>query len=211
MAWPGENEAWDILSGLDSGDVKSNAKVSFNSFDSTYELICFGQDIRISLADRSIVSTSSPGMLLVNTLGEYSRLSILRYLVNSINVPLSGQLVRPSDLPGGDIFIRGTHVLPLDNLAEYFDNNIKEFISIGKSLGGSQRDYGDMSIELFPFPRIPVVLIVWQGDDEFAPKSSLLFDSSCASHLSTDILWSTSMMTIEMMLSCTKTNTDEVQ
>ena len=206
MAWPGEKEAWDILSSLDPGDVKANAKVSFNSCDSTYELICFGQDIRISSTDRSIVSMSDPGTLLVNTLGEYSRLSILRYLVNAINVPLSGQLIRPSDLPGGDIFIRGTHVLPLDKLAEYFENNRNEFISIGKSLGGSQLEYGDMSLELFPFPRIPVVLIVWAGDDEFAPKSSLLFDSTCISHLSTDIVWSTAMMTVEMMLSSRNTH-----
>jgi len=204
MTAPGEKEAWDILSGLDSGNVEANAKVSFNSYDSAYELICFGQDIRISLTDRSIVSTSDPGRLLVNTLGEYSRLSILRYLVTAINVPLSGQLIRPSDLSGGDIFIRGTHVLPLDKVAEYFENNRNEFIHIGKRLGGSQLEYGDMSIELFPFPRIPVVLIVWAGDDEFAPKSSLLFDSTCISHLSTDIVWSTAMMTVEMMLSSTE-------
>ncbi len=38
MAWPGEIEAWDILSGLDSRDVEANAKALFNSHDSTYVL-----------------------------------------------------------------------------------------------------------------------------------------------------------------------------
>lgn len=205
MASPGEKKAWDILSNLDSKDIiKTNAKALFNSCNSTYELTCFGQDICISLTDRNIFSKSSLGKFLVNTLGGHSRLSILRYLIHTIDLPLSGQLVRPSDLPGGDIFTRGTHVLPLNKIAAYFANNFNDFLSIGKSLGGSQLDYGDMSLRLFPFPRVPVVLIVWLGDEEFESKSSLLFDSSCVSHLSTDIIWSTAMMTVEMMLINTK-------
>jgi hypothetical protein len=204
MAWPGEKEAWDILSDIDSEDIKTNAKALFNFHTSTYELKCFGQDICISLTDQNIFSKSSIGKLLVNELGEYSRLSILRYLIHAIDLPLSGKLVRPSDLSGGDIFVRGTHVLPLNKIAADFENNYNEFLSIGKRLGGSQLDYGDISLQLLPFPRMPVVLIVWSGDEEFPPKSSLLFDSSCVSHLSTDIIWSTAMMTVEMMLTSRK-------
>jgi hypothetical protein len=88
----------------------------------------------------------------------------------------------------------------LDKTAEYFANNFNDFLSTGKSLGGSQLDYGDISLKLFPFPRVPVVLIVWSGDEEFSAKSSLLFDSSCVSHLPADIIWSTAMMAVEMML-----------
>ena len=204
MAWPGEKEAWDILSELDSKDVVTKAKARFNSHDSTYELTCLGQNICISLTDRNIFSKSNVGMILVSALEDYSRLSILRYLIHAGDLLPTGQLVRPSDLSGGDIFIKGTHVLPLDKIATYFADHRSDFISIGKSLGGSELDYGDMSLKLLPFPRVPVVLIVWCGDEEFTPKASLLFDSSCVSHLSTDIMWSTAMMTVEMMLINTK-------
>jgi hypothetical protein len=204
MAWPGETEAWDILSGLESKDIMTKAKARFNSHNSTYELKCFGQDICISLKDRDVFSKSTIGMLLASAVGDYSRLSILRYLIHASDLPPTGQLVRPSDLPGGDIFTKGTHVLPLDKIATYFAAHRSDFISVGKSLGGSELDYGDMSLKLFPFPRVPVVLIVWCGDEEFAPKASLLFDSSCVSHLSTDIIWSTAVMAVEMMLINTK-------
>ena len=200
MVWSGEHDAWDILLGLDSEDIETNAGVSFDSHGSSYELTCLGQEICVSVSDRIISGNSCSGKLLVETLGEYSRLSILRYLIHAIDLPLSGQLVVPGTLPGGDIFTRGTHVLPLDKLASCFSNSPVDFLSIGKRLGGRQLDHGDMSLELFPFPRIPVVLIVWSGDDEFPPNSSLLFDSSCKSHLSTDIMWSTAMMAVEMML-----------
>jgi hypothetical protein len=200
MTWPGEKQSWDILINLDPKDIKTKAVAIFNSHNSTYELSCFGQDIYISLANRDITSTSRLGNVLIKELGKYSRLSILRYLIHAKDLPLSDQLVRPSDLPGGDIFLRGTHVLPLDKIAEYFSNNFEEFLSIGKSLGGTQLNYGDVSLKLFPFPRVPIVIIVWSGDEEFSSKSSLLFDSSCVSLLSTDIIWSTAMMAVEMML-----------
>ena len=200
MVWPGEEKAWDILSGLDARDVTTNAKALFNPYDSTYALTCFGQDIRVSLKDRTIFGKSRLGMVLVTSLGDYSRLSILRYLVHAIDLPLSGRLVRPADLPGGDIFTKGTHIIPLDRAAAYFSNHSSEFLIVGQSLGGTQGDYGDISLNILSFPRVPVVLILWLGDEEFPSTASLLFDSSCVSHLPPDMIWSTSMMTVEMML-----------
>ncbi len=200
MTWPGEKQSWDILINLDPKDIKTKAVAIFNSQNSTYVLACFGQDIYISLANREITSTSRLGNVFIKELGEYSRLSILRYLIHAKDLPLSGKPVRPSDLPGGDIFLRGTHVIPLDKIAVYFSNNYDEFLSIGKNLEGTQLNYGDVSLKLFPFPRVPIIIILWSGDEEFPPKSSLLFDSSCVSHLSTDIIWSTAMMAVDMML-----------
>jgi len=200
MTWPGEDNAWDLLSELDPEEVHTKADVIYDKDLSTYELICFGQQIRISQPDRNISGNSAIGSTLINELGDYSRLSILNYLVSAKEILLSKNLVRPSDLPGGDIFARGTHVLPLDELSNIFNNHKDSFKTKGEELGGSVADYGDMSIELFPFPRIPVVLIVWSGDEEFPAKSSLLFDSSCTLHMSTDILWATAMLTVRMML-----------
>jgi|WetSurMetagenome_2_1015567.scaffolds.fasta_scaffold230771_2 hypothetical protein len=201
MIWTGEKEAWEILSALDSKDAESRADAVFDPDNSTYKLACLGQEIIISLTDRDIAGTSVLGRFLIEELGEYSRLSILRYLVNSKNLPLAGRLVKPSDLPGGDFFSKGTHVLPFEKILRQFENDFDGFIETGRSLGGSQAEYGDISLRLLPFPRLPVYIILWAGDDEFPSKASLLFDSSCTSHVATDILWSTAMITIEMMLS----------
>ena len=197
MTWPGEKQAWDLLFELNPEMVQKNANVIYDDELSTYDLICFGQNIKVSLLDRNVTGTSDT---LINELGDYSRLSILNYLVNVREVPLTGQLVRPADLSGGDLFTRGTHILPLDKIADLFNNDKEAFLKKGRKLGGSEIEYGDMSIRLFPFPRIPVVLIVWSGDDEFPPRSSLLFDSSCTFHMPIDILWSTATLTVEMML-----------
>jgi len=200
MIWPGEKDAWDIIRSLASKEIETNADAVFDPDTSTYKLTCLGQEVLVSLPDQEISCPSPLGAILVKELGEYSRLSILRHLIHAKALPLSGRLVKPSALPGGDFFSKGTHVLPLDTITNRFENDFDGFIKIGKALGGTQVEYGDASLKLWPFPRIPVVIILWAGDDEFPSAASLLFDSTCVSHAAIDILWSTAMMTIEMML-----------
>lgn len=197
MSWPGEEKAWELLSRLDPKATETRTGASFNLDNSRYELKCLGQDVHISLVDREITASSETGKCIVNDLGEYSRLSILSYLVTARDLPLSGELVRPADLSGGGIFVSGTHVLPLNEIAERFASNLEELSAIGRELGGSKRDHGDVAIKLFAFPRIPITLIIWEGYDEFPAKVSLLCDSTCTSHMSIDILWSTAMMTVK--------------
>jgi hypothetical protein len=200
MSWTGEKEAWDILATLAPSDVERRAGASFDPINSCYRLRCFNDDLFISVRDNGIISPSPAGTRLIEQLPEYSKPSILRYLIHAKDLPPSGNLVKPSDLPEGDFFSRGTHVLPVGRITKRFENDLDGFISMGMSLGGMQAEYGDASLMLRPFPRVQVIIILWAGDDEFPPEASLLFDATCVSHMSTDILWSTAMMTIEMMV-----------
>lgn len=198
--WPGEDQAWKLLAGLDPNKVETNAGVTYDHTLSAYVLNCFGQVISVSLRNQNISGSSEIGDLLVEKLSEFSRFSILSYLIHAKNVPFSGQLVRPSNLTDGEIFLRGTHVLPLNKIAKCYSNNTEEFLNKGRILGGIQLKYGDVSLELSPFPRIQIVLIVWLGDEEFPSNASLLIDSSCTSHLQTDVIWAMAKMTVELML-----------
>ncbi len=204
MSWPGEKKAWELLSQLDPKATESRTGATFKSENSTYELKCLGQDILVSLKDRKITASSETGKLIVNDLGKYSRLSILSYLVTAKDLPLSGELVRPADLPGGGIFGKGTHVLPMDRLAKRFGRDHKQLLSIGEELGATVLDHGNVSLELLPFLRVPVTIIVWSGDKEFPPKAFFLCDATCTSQLPIDIIWSTAMMSVKLILSKVK-------
>jgi len=200
MEWPGVEHAWDQLDRIDPADVQTRTGVRFDRDQMVYRLTCLGQDITVSVSKRTVISTSDTGKYILSALGEYSRLPILSYLVHAKDIPLTGRLMRPSDLSGGDIFARGTHVLPLDRVHERFGNDSEAFLETCLRLGGTRLSYGDVSVMLYPLPRIPTVIIVWSGDDEHPPRCSLLFDSSCSFHLSTDVLWATAMMSVKMML-----------
>ena len=57
------------------------------------------------------------------------------------------------------------------------------FLKAGKKLGGKKMEMGDSSITFHPFPKIPITLILWKGDEEFSPQGTILFDSSIKNFL----------------------------
>ncbi len=196
----GEDKSWEILAASDPAEICRNASVSYDTSSGCYLLQSFGTEITISPGDKKIFGSNQTGELLLTRLGYFSKLSILWYLVCSKDIPLSGRLVNPANLRGGQIFFRGTHVLPLDKLAEKYNNDAEGFLSKGMALGGERVGHGDAAVQLFPLPRIPVVLILWKGDDEFPPGADILFDSSGETHLALDVLWSIAMMSILIMM-----------
>jgi len=200
MKWPGEEKLWESLLKMDPEETAVNSAAAFDHDSSSYSLTCFGQNINISLKERNISGGTVLGAYLIKELAEYSRLSILSYLINAKDARCSGELVKPADLPCGNIFLKGTHALPLKKISERFDNRYGSFLETGKALGGAQVEYGDAALQLFPFPRVPIVFILWSGDEEFPPEASLLFDSHCASFLPIDIIWATAMMSILLLL-----------
>jgi len=199
--WPGgEEQAWEMLSQSAFIDVCRDAKADFDKSSGHYALAMFNSKILISPGSRKICGDSRVADLLLNKLPHYSRLSALRYLVEAKNIPLSGNLVNPREVNGGMIFSQGSHMLPLDKVIEKYKDNVEAFVRRGLTLGGEQLGYGDASVRLFPLPRVPVVILIWKQDEEFPARADILFDSTCSQHLPTDIIWSTAMMSILVLL-----------
>lgn len=42
---------------------------------------------------------------------------------------------------------------------------------------------GDASVLIWAFPRVPIGLVLWKGDEEFPPAGNILFDSSIPAYL----------------------------
>ncbi|MFC2069115.1 DUF3786 domain-containing protein [Chloroflexota bacterium] len=196
----GEEKAWQELLKLDHKVVCHNAKADFDDSSNQYVLPILNTHIFIVPRDRRIWGNSLLADLLLNKLTQYSRLSILWYLIQSKDIPLSGNLINPREIDGGLIFEKGSHMLPLDNLVQQYDNNVEGFIQRAVTLGGEHLNYGNASVRLFSFPRIPVVFVIWGSDEEFLGHTDILFDSTCSQHLPADIIWSIAMMSILVMI-----------
>jgi len=196
----GEEQAWEILSRLESEDVCKRAKVAFDRKSASYILSSFSQDIIVSSQTKEIYGSSAVSVFLLKDLAYYSRLSVLWYLIKAKDIQLSGELIKPYNIAGGQIFISGSHKLPLDKIALKYGCDPEGFLKKGKELGGEQIGYADASLQLSPFPRIPVTLLLWVKDEEFDAGCDLLLDSTCETHLPADIIWATTMMTLLIML-----------
>ncbi len=201
----GEDQAWAKLVTLDPANVCRRATARYDEQAETYTFQSFGCEISISPKNKKIFSNSPEGKALLNKLGPVLNrldptLTLLWHLASAHSAPLSGKLVKPDSLPGGQIFTKGTHVLPLAELAERYAHAPEEFIETGKIWAGITLDYGDAALQLWPLPQVPMTLILHTADEEFTATANLLLDSNCQFQLPTDIIWSACMMSATILL-----------
>jgi hypothetical protein len=200
MTSPGIEKAWEILRGLDPLVVCRNTLVTFNDQAHFYTLKSFCTDFTIYPQERLIKSNSFQGEIVITRYSYFLMHSCLWYLIHTKDIPLTGRLIKPENLKGGELFFRGSHVLPLDKIASKYSDNKEAFIKRGTEMCAEVSTYGDASLQLLPMPRIPVILILWLKDEEFPPRIDFLFDSSCQLHLPLDVLWSIAMLSALVML-----------
>ena len=58
---------------------------------------------------------------------------------------------------------------------------------------------GDAALELQPLPRVPMVCVLWQADEEFPGRASFLFDSTAASQLPLDVILDLTHRTVDRL------------
>ena len=196
----GEDRAWELLGTLKPGDVCRAASVTFDGASGAYVVPSFGMDFTVSPKDRAISSQAAGSAVLLTRLGDFFRLSMLWYLVSAKDIPCTGRPVKLQQVRGGEIFTKGSHILPLEKVAQKYGNNKDGFLQKGSSLGGEPMTLADAALRLFPFPGVPVVMTLWTDDEEFPARADLLFDSTCDLQLPTDIIWSIAMMSVLIML-----------
>ncbi len=193
---PGSDKAWEILATLDPAAVCRTAAVSYDGASGSYTVRSLGMDVSVSLKQRAIAGSSPKSDNLLRQLRYFFELSVLWYLVSAKDIGCSNQLVNLRGIKGGEIFTKGSHVLPLDHIAMKYGKDREGFLKRGLDLGGDVMNIGDVSVKLFPFPRIPAVMTLWLADEEFPARADVLFDSTCGLQVPIDILWSIAMMTV---------------
>jgi hypothetical protein len=198
----GEENAWRNVCGLSREDISRRTGAIYDPKAEFFVLTCFGIDFHVNPCEMMISCPSDAGAPFLNKLKDFFRLSVLYYLSSAKDIPATGRLIRPVDVKGGHRFSAGTHVLPLNAIAEKFGRDRDRFLERGIKFGAEVLNgYGDASLTFYPLPRVPVSMILWLEDDEFPPKVDLFFDSTCEFQLSlSDIVWAVAMMCSIVML-----------
>jgi hypothetical protein len=115
-------------------------------------------------------------------------LLVLTYLNQAAAVPPEGTWVSEKDLPGGSLFFRGPHALPLEPLRSRFGDDLPAFRRAAERLGGAALPYGDAAYGFPALPRIPAGCVLWAGDEEFPARVNMLFDRTLGRHLPLDVV-----------------------
>lgn len=184
-----ETDYWDELARLNPETVCIRTMADYQVRQRGYALPILNQDYLVLPHQREIKRLIEGDTSEEEDLTNEFTLMILFYLLRTKNIPLDRKWISEKDLLGGEAFFRGPHALTVDPIEKKYGDNPEGFIKAGKALGGTPVRFGDKSIAIDVFPRIPIIYILWVGDEEFPPKAGVLFDASIGSHFTLDMIW----------------------
>ncbi len=114
------------------------------------------------------------------------KILILHYLTRAKGTPLTNKIIAYKELPQGVNYFPTFSKRAIKPLLDHFGREPYRLIDVTEKLGGHRVDYGDVAVTIDAFSRVPITLILWQGNEEFAPEGSILFDSTISDYLSTE-------------------------
>ncbi len=178
---------WTDLQATDPDQVCRRALVRYDTFRGGY-LVPVLNGLLCCVPSRQTVEMIEP--LSDPRVDFQLTLVVLHYLFDARPSELRGRWIGEKDLPGGSLFFQGPHAFPTGRLLEIFHADPNAFHTAMKRLDGVAVDAGDSAYRLWMFPRIPILVIFWQGDDEFEPELHFRFDASITDHLQVlDTIW----------------------
>jgi hypothetical protein len=182
-----------------------------NAFDLSYRLAC-EQLAKISDVRRQCVRSSAryigPNEVAIGYLDESYRIVIpdceislegdgagvplrdkiliLHYFAGAKGTPARGKLIAFGQLSGGASYSPAFSQRAIGPLIRKFGSNPELLRRMAAKLGGHEASHGDVSITVSAFPRVPVTLVLWRGDEEVPPNGNILFDANVSDYLSTE-------------------------
>ena len=191
---------WQQLAELDGQTTSQKANCQYLHDPERYVIALLNKNYTVSLADKQITETEDAS----TPAGFLEQLCLLTYLINSRQLPCVDKLVKVESFPGGQFFFRGAHVLPTEKLLNTFGKNPKILHQADPTFNAKRRDYGDASIEILLLPRIPMTLVIWGNDEEFAGRASILFDQTASLHLPLDALFALINLSVNTIIQAAK-------
>jgi len=114
------------------------------------------------------------------------KILILHYLTLAKDTPATNRLITFKQLPGCASYFPVFSQRATKPLLNHFGEKPELLIDAAKNLGGYKTNYGDVAITINAFPRVPITLALWRGDEEFPPRGSIMFDANISNYLSAE-------------------------
>lgn len=125
---------------------------------------------------------------------------ILHYMNAMQKTPVSGKWIAYREIPGAAFYYSSFVKRAIDPLKKVFGHNTASLPPAAEKIGGKSIDNGDVGYEFRVLPKVPLQLILWEGDDEFAPEANILFDETAGTYLSPeDAAWLAGMLVYRLI------------
>lgn len=130
----------------------------------------------------------------------WEKILLLHYFNTSDGSPLAQDPISFKEVREAMLYLPNFEKRAVAPLLGRFGENPEEILGPCLRLGGHEEELGDFSITVPVFPRVPVTLVFWKGDEEFEARLSILFDRSILHYLpAEDIVLAAQMMAYRLI------------
>ena len=103
---------------------------------------------------------------------------LLRYLLESKEMPWSGQWKTFREMPWGEMYIGPYTGRVLTRAAFTFGTRIGAFRAACEKMGAVKLNHGDAGYQFELVSGYQMQLLVWEGDEEFPPSAQVLYSDN---------------------------------
>ncbi len=114
------------------------------------------------------------------------KILILHYLTQAKGTPISNKTIAYKELPEGASYFPTFSKRAIQPLVTHFGKEPHQLLDVARRLGGHKADFGDVSVTINAFSRVPITLVLWRGDEEFPCDGNIMFDSTISDYLPTE-------------------------
>lgn len=133
------------------------------------------------------------------------KIVICHYLLQAKGTAPAGQWITFRQVPDGQFYDAAFQQRTRGPFLSLFGDKPDLFRASAEKLAGAPVAAGDAGV-LFPvLPRVPVQLILWQGDEELPPESTILFDATISDYLPAEDIAVLSGMLVYRLIHIAKT------
>jgi hypothetical protein len=146
------------------------------------EILLFGEPCTVK--DDAVYTNAAA----LDTVGS---ILVIRYLLTAGDEPLRNAWVPYREFKDGAQFATYIKTNIEDRLAAHFAGRKALLQERIQHIGGvmyRSESRPDVAAALYPFPKVPLLIIFWDKDEEFDASVQLLFDRSAASYLDMEAL-----------------------
>ncbi|NMM62710.1 DUF3786 domain-containing protein [Clostridium sp. P21] len=124
---------------------------------------------------------------------------VLRYLVNSKNVPVFNKDITYKEIPGGLVYYRNFYNRTILKLAKIFGNDLKALEEVTLCVEGTLIKKGDAACRFEFINNVYITFVIWQGDDELEASANILFDGNIQYYFNAEDLAVVGDVAIELL------------
>ncbi len=177
-------DSWGKLTAIDPRTLATNANATMKPEAATLLLKVMDEDCAVNLSDRTIECTSR----LPGGPNDHLQILILHYLLGAGNAQVANRLATYREFEGGALYYQAFKGRTIDRLVREFGERADLLKHVGDAVHAEPVKMGSVAFRVNFFPKLPITIVLWLGDEEVPASANLLFDANAGQMLATEDL-----------------------